>query len=96
MEFIKNKQNISALIIGNEILSGRRKDAHLVNTTNALSQRGLRLSEALFIADAMDNLSSAYNYLLAKNSIILSFGGIGATPDDRTREAVAKVLNLKL
>ena len=96
MEFIKNKQNISAVIIGNEILAGRRKDAHLENTTKALSQRGLRLSEAVFIADEMNNLINTYQRLIAQKHIILSFGGIGATPDDRTREAVARVLGLNL
>lgn len=87
---------ITAVIIGNEILAGRRRDAHLTNTVNACNARGLRLNGAVFLSDNTDDLIRTYQRLKTENHIILSFGGIGATPDDRTRQAVAKAYGVDL
>lgn len=87
---------ISAVIIGNEILAGRRQDAHLNNTIAACNARGLRLNQAIFLGDDAEQLIRTYQRLHAEKHIILSYGGIGATPDDRTRQAVAKACNVEL
>lgn len=81
---------ITAVIIGNEILAGRRQDAHLANTVSACNKRKLRLHQAIFLGDNTEDLIQTYQRLHGENHIILSYGGIGATPDDRTRQAVAK------
>lgn len=87
---------LSAVIIGNEILSGRRQDAHLANTIAACQARGLRLGEVVYIGDDAQTLVATFRRLHAQGASILSFGGIGATPDDRTRQAVADTLGVPL
>lgn len=91
-----NNKVIEAIIIGDEILAGRRQDSHLKQTINACEQRGLRLSAVHYLGDSLTQLSAAFRQTLDKGSIVLSFGGIGATPDDRTRQAIAQALALPL
>ncbi|MDQ8021635.1 MAG: molybdopterin-binding protein [Moraxellaceae bacterium] len=80
---------VGLLIIGDEILSGRRKDVHLARSIELLSARGLRLGWARYLADDRDGLSAVLRETLAGGDIVFSFGGIGATPDDHTRQAAA-------
>ncbi|MDO4643973.1 MAG: competence/damage-inducible protein A [Cardiobacteriaceae bacterium] len=87
---------IQVLIIGNEILSGRRQDVHFANTLSACNERGLRLSAVHYLSDDADALVAHYQRALVENEIVLSFGGIGATPDDRTRQAVAQACHVPL
>lgn len=89
-------QLLTAVIIGNEILSGRRHDAHLANTVAACNARGLRLAEVVFLGDDEAALRATFARLRAQGAMVLSFGGIGATPDDKTRQAVADVLGVPL
>ena len=85
--------NIGLIIVGDEILSGRRTDKHLSHIVQMLNQRGLCLSWARVLGDDMDALIQAYRDSFASGDIVLSTGGIGATPDDLTREAVAAATN---
>lgn len=87
---------LSAVIIGNEILAGRREDKHLANTIAACLTRDLRLSQVFFLQDDAERLIQTYRRLREENQIVLSFGGIGATPDDRTRQAVAKACGVEI
>ena len=88
--------SLAAVIIGNEILSGRRTDAHLQATVAACNARGLRLAEVVYLGDDHDALCATFARLRDGGAMVLSFGGIGATPDDRTRQAVAEVLGVPL
>lgn len=90
------RTSLAAVIIGNEILSGRRNDAHLSATIAACNARGLRLSEAVYLGDDHAALCAAFARLHGQGAMVLSFGGIGATPDDKTRQAVAQVLDVPL
>lgn len=85
-----------ALIIGDEILSGRRTDKHLVKLIELLRARGLKLSWARYVSDDLAELSAALRQTFASGDVVFCFGGIGATPDDRTREAAAAALGLEL
>lgn len=85
-----------AVIIGNEILAGRRQDKHLANTVAACNARNLRLNQVIILQDNADVLVKTYTRLRAEKAIVLSFGGIGATPDDMTRAAVAKACGVPL
>ncbi|WP_298644593.1 competence/damage-inducible protein A [uncultured Cardiobacterium sp.] len=89
-------ERIQLLIIGNEILSGRRSDIHLANTIAACNARGLRIDAAHYLGDDADALIRHYRRALAAGEAVLSFGGIGATPDDRTRQAVAAACHVPL
>lgn len=89
-------KSLEAIIIGNEILSGRRQDVHFANTLAACEARHLRLSAVHFLSDDITALVDYYRTALARQVMVLSFGGIGATPDDRTRQAVAQACGLEL
>ena len=87
---------LQLLVIGNEILSGRRQDVHFANTRAACEVRGLRLAAAHFLGDDAAALVAHYRRALEAGEVVLSFGGIGATPDDRTRQAVAEACGVPL
>ena len=88
--------NFGALIIGDEILSGRRSDKHLAKLIELLGARGLKLSWARYAGDDFARLTETLRQTFATGDVVFSFGGIGATPDDRTREAAGAALGLEL
>ncbi|TAM86471.1 MAG: competence/damage-inducible protein A [Candidimonas sp.] len=94
MSFIAPR--VKLLIIGDEILSGRRQDKHFVKFVEFLARRGMQLSGAEFISDDRDTIAAVLKRTFASGAIVFSCGGIGATPDDRTRQAAAQALGLKL
>jgi molybdopterin-biosynthesis enzyme MoeA-like protein len=85
-----------AFIIGDEILVGKRQDKHLSFLIEALAKRGLRLSGAQYLGDDPVRLIEALRASLAGDGVVFSFGGIGATPDDHTRQAAAAALGVPL
>ena len=85
---------IHAVIVGDEILSGKREDKHLRHLTQTLRESGLSLNKADFVLDNLDDISDVIQSKL--NHIVFCFGGIGATPDDCTRQAAAKAHKLKI
>lgn len=89
-------RRIGALIIGDEILSGKRQDKHLVRLIAILAARGLRLAWARYLGDEHDLLVEALRASFAGPDVVFSFGGIGATPDDLTRQAAAQALTRPL
>jgi molybdopterin-biosynthesis enzyme MoeA-like protein len=87
---------IGLYVIGDEILSGRREDKHLSHMIAALGQRGLSLAWAQFLPDDREALADAFQRSLAGTDLVFSCGGIGATPDDHTRQAAAQALDAPL
>jgi len=85
-----------AFIIGDELLVGKREDKHLSFLIAALAKRGLRLSWAHYLGDQPDRLTAALRRSFDSKDVVFSFGGIGATPDDHTRQCAAAALNLEL
>ena len=82
-----------ALIIGTEILNGRRRDKHFEFIKDTLSKRGFRFSGSFIIEDEPKLIVDTIKFIASiPNSVIFSFGGIGSTPDDYTRVSVAKAL----
>ena len=84
------------VIVGDEILSGKREDKHLTKIIELLGSRGLRLAWSHYIGDDRDALTALYRRTFASDDIIISCGGIGATPDDHTRQAAAAALDVPL
>ncbi len=82
------------VVVGDEILSGRRQDQHMSKVIQMLSARGLTLSWAQVVGDDEALLVDTYRRSFASGDIVLSCGGIGATPDDRTRQAAAAALGV--
>ncbi len=87
---------IGALIIGDEILSGKRADKHLAHVIGALGARGMRLAWARYEGDDRGRLAAALRESLAREETVFAFGGVGATPDDHTRQAAALALDVPL
>ncbi len=85
-----------AYIIGDELLVGKREDKHLSFLIAALAKRGLRLAWAQYLGDDPRRLTAALARSLAANETVFSFGGIGATPDDHTRQCAAAALGVGL
>jgi molybdopterin-biosynthesis enzyme MoeA-like protein len=85
-----------ALIIGDEILSGRRSDKHLPQLIQMLQDRGLSLSYAHVLGDDPQRITQHLRGLFASGDVVFSFGGIGATPDDHTRQCAAAALGQPL
>ena len=85
-----------AYVIGDEILVGKRQDKHLCFLIEALAKRGLRLSWAQYLGDDPQLLTAVLRRSLASPDVVFSFGGIGATPDDHTRQSVAAAAGVGL
>ncbi|HEU4350769.1 MAG TPA: molybdopterin-binding protein [Burkholderiales bacterium] len=85
-----------AYIIGDELLVGKREDKHLSFLIAALAKRGLRLSWAHYLGDDPARLTEALRRSFASSDVVFSFGGIGATPDDHTRQCAAAALGVSL
>ena len=88
------------VIIGDEILSGKRADKHLPKAIELLTARGLSVSYAHYVGDdpvrITATLASAFAAARASGDVVFSCGGIGATPDDHTRHCAAQALGVDL
>jgi len=89
-------KNFGAIIIGDEILSGKRRDGHFGHTVASLAQRGLELKWCRIIGDDPALIIDTLRQTYAGGDIVFCFGGIGATPDDHTRQCAAKAANVPL
>ena len=88
--------NIGLIIIGDEILSGKRSDKHLPKVIEILSARGLALSWARYVGDERTRITADLADAFASGDLVFSCGGIGATPDDHTRQCAAAALGVDL
>ena len=84
------------IIIGDEILSGKRTDKHLAKLIELLSARGLSLSWAEYLGDDPARITDTFRRTMATTDIVFSCGGIGATPDDHTRQCAAAARGVPL
>lgn len=84
------------VIVGDEILSGKRSDKHLPKVIALLGERGLRLSWVEVVGDDPARITALLARSFAGNDIVFSCGGIGATPDDHTRQCAAQALGVPL
>lgn len=84
------------IIIGDEILSGKRADKHLPKVIELLKARGLQLDYAEYVGDAPERITASLKRAFACGDVVFATGGIGATPDDHTRQCAAKALGVAL
>lgn len=88
---LEKKVNFYSVIIGTELLNGRRNDAHFAFLNQQLLSRGWEQKASFVIGDDTKLMLDVFNLIKSDpNSVMFSFGGIGATPDDYTREVAAK------
>lgn len=88
--------NFGLIIIGDEILSGKRADKHLTKAIELLGARGLQVAYADYVGDAPQRITATLERAFASGDVVFSFGGIGATPDDHTRQCAARALDVPL
>lgn len=84
------------IVVGDEILSGKRQDKHFPKVLEMLTERGLALSWVQYHGDDRDRLTDALRLTLASDDVVFCCGGIGATPDDHTRQAAAAAMGQTL
>jgi len=87
---------IGLIIIGDEILSGKRSDKHFSKVVELLTARGLQLDWAEIIGDDPARITATLSRTMASKDIVFCCGGIGATPDDHTRQCAAAAMNVDL
>jgi len=89
-------QTAAMLIIGNEILSGRTRDANGWLTAQKLFERGCKLAEIAVVPDVQHTISESLNRLRNNYDAVITSGGIGPTHDDITMDAVAHAFGVPL
>jgi molybdopterin-biosynthesis enzyme MoeA-like protein len=87
---------IGAIVIGDEIIRGKREDKHFAKLIGILGARGMRLDWCEYLGDKPELITATLRRTLASSDIVFSFGGIGATPDDHTRQCAADALGIGL
>lgn len=93
---VKPDPRFGLIIVGDEILSGKRTDKHLPKIIELLKARGLQLDYADYVGDAPERITATLKRAFASGDIVFSTGGIGATPDDHTRQCAAKAQGVPL
>ena len=88
--------NIGLIIVGDEILSGKRQDKHLAKVIELLAVRGLQLAWARYVGDDRPLITATLRDAFAGGDLVFSCGGIGATPDDHTRQCAAAARGVDL
>jgi len=82
------------LVIGNEILSGRTRDANMHFLAGKLTELGIRLAEARVVPDVPERIIRAVNELRATYDYVFTSGGIGPTHDDITADCIAQAFGV--
>ncbi len=80
----------AALLIGDELLSGKVADANLHPLARCLWSLGIRLCRSAIVGDNVDEIANELDALMATHDLVITSGGVGPTHDDRTLEAVSK------
>jgi molybdopterin-biosynthesis enzyme MoeA-like protein len=89
-------RTVGLIVVGDEILSGKRLDKHMPKVIELLAARGMELGWAEYVGDVPQRITAALARAFASGDIVFSTGGIGATPDDHTRQCAAAALGVPL
>ncbi len=87
---------IGLLIIGDEIISGKRQDRHFPKAIEIAGTRGLSVTWSMYLPDEPQTITDVLQSTMARDDVVFSFGGIGATPDDHTRQCAARAAGVEL
>jgi len=79
----------AVIVIGNEILSGRTRDANMHYLAGRLTDLGIRLKEVRVVSDDTPAIVAAVNEVRVRYDYVFTSGGIGPTHDDITADAIA-------
>lgn len=84
------------IVIGDEIMRGKRQDKHMAKFVEIFAARGLYLSWVQYLGDERPRLIETLRRTLSSGDVVFSCGGIGVTPDDHTRQAAAAAADVPL
>ena len=84
------------IVIGDEILSGRTRDANLAFIGSRCDVLGIDLKEARIIKDEQQTIIDTVNYYRDNVDYVFTTGGIGPTHDDITAQSIAKAFDVGL
>lgn len=87
---------IALVVIGDELLTGKRPDKHAAVVRERLTARHLRLAWLQYLPDDFKILTDFLAFARQRPAVVFCFGGIGATPDDHTRAAAAAAFGQNL
>ena len=87
---------IHLILIGDELLSGKRQDLHLKTIAGDLAARGAELSSCEIVADKPGNIADSIRRHLAPGAAIITTGGLGPTLDDLTRVGISEATGVEL
>jgi molybdopterin-biosynthesis enzyme MoeA-like protein len=93
---MSKRPDFGLVIVGDEILSGKRADKHMPKVIELLGARGLQLAWAEYVGDSPERITATLRRAFDSGDVVFSCGGIGATPDDHTRQCAARALGRDL
>jgi molybdenum cofactor synthesis domain-containing protein len=88
-------ETAAALVIGNELLSGKIQEANLFDLSRLLRALGISLQRAVIVPDDVAVISAELSALRNAFDVVFTSGGVGPTHDDVTVEAVARSFGVK-
>ncbi len=77
------------LAIGSELTTGDTRDSNAADLARSLSEHGVRVTRLVKLPDDREAVAAAFVEALARADLVVATGGLGPTPDDLTREAIA-------
>jgi molybdenum cofactor synthesis domain-containing protein len=93
---VNDSPTAAALVIGNEILSGKIEEANVALLARALRRLGIVLRRVVVVMDEVDTIARDVRELSAAHDWLFTSGGVGPTHDDVTVEAVAKAFEVRV
>jgi len=93
---VTGHQSVGVVVVGDELLSGKRRDRHLAHVIDTVAPRGMQVAWCRYVGDELGRLTETLRQTRLDGVPVFYFGGIGATPDDRTRQAAASAFGSRL
>lgn len=84
------------LVVGDEILSGRTRDANMYHLAGQLTEQGIDLKEVRVVSDDPKAIIAAVQSLSDSYTHVFTSGGIGPTHDDITADCIAKAFGVHI
>lgn len=84
----------AALVIGDELLSGKIREENIYELAKVLRALGIRLSRVNLVGDELDVIASEVKSLSSAHDVVFTSGGVGPTHDDITIEGVARAFGV--
>jgi molybdenum cofactor synthesis domain-containing protein len=91
-----NSLSVALVVVGNEVLSGDTLDTNGNYLAKRLAEIGHRLELIVTIRDSFDAFDEFVSPIVRRFDIVFTSGGIGPTPDDITRDAMARIFGARV